>query len=113
MIPYDKLTPEIVASECEAAMRACDEGIAAIVATPTAKRTFDNTFVALESAMDHIARRRGAYAFMAYVSADDALRETAREWDEKLSKYAVAARLPRGPLRRREGVRRDARGGRR
>ena len=89
MIDYDKLTPEIVASECEAAMKACDERIADIVATPTGQRTFDNTFVALESAMDIIGQADGRYAFMAYVSSDDTLRETAREWDEKLSQYAV------------------------
>ncbi|MBI5287710.1 MAG: hypothetical protein HY873_01920, partial [Chloroflexi bacterium] len=89
MIDYDKLTPEIVAAECEAAMKACDEHIAAVVATPAAQRTFENTFVALESAMDIIGQADGRYAFMSYVSTDDALRETAREWDEKLSQYAV------------------------
>jgi len=87
--PYDQLTPEIVARECEAAMRACDEAIAAIVATPDDQRTFANTFVALETAVDHIAQADGNYAFMSYVAEDDALRETAREWDERLSKYAV------------------------
>jgi thimet oligopeptidase len=89
VIPYDKLTPDIVARECKAAMTACDAAIAGIVATPTAQRTFDSTFVALESAMDYIAQADGAYAFISYVSADDELRETAREWDEKLSQYAV------------------------
>jgi thimet oligopeptidase len=89
MIDYDKLTPDIVASECEAAIKACDSAIASIVATPAPDRTFANTFVALESAVDHIAKADGAYAFMSYVSADEALRETAREWDEKLSQYSV------------------------
>jgi thimet oligopeptidase len=89
MIDYNKLTPEIVATECEAAMRACDQEVAAIVATPTVERTFANTFVALESAMDIVQQASGRYAFMAYVASDDALRETAREWDEKLSQYAV------------------------
>ncbi|MEK7692626.1 MAG: M3 family metallopeptidase [Chloroflexota bacterium] len=89
MIEFDKLTPEIVARECEAAMKACDDAITAIVATPAGQRTFANTFVALESAADNIGQASGAYAFMAYVAPDDALRETARAWDEKLSKYAV------------------------
>ena len=89
MIDFDKLTPEIVARECEAAMKACDAAIAAIVAVPAAERTFANTFVALEAAADHIGQASGSYAFMAYVAADDALRETARDWDEKLSKYGV------------------------
>jgi thimet oligopeptidase len=90
MIDFDKLTPEIVTRECEAAIRACDTAIAAIVATPAGERSFANTFVALESAADHVGQASGSYAFMAYVAPDDALRETAREWDEKLSKYAVA-----------------------
>lgn len=89
MIEYGKLTPEVVAAECEAAIRDTDAAVAAIVATPAAERTFANTFVALESAMDIIQMASGRYAFMAYVAFDDALRETAREWDEKLSQYAV------------------------
>jgi Zn-dependent oligopeptidase len=89
MIEFEKLTPAIVAGKCEEAMRACDGAIAAIVATPAGERTFANTFVALESAADIIGQASGAYAFMAYVATDDALRETAREWDERLSKYAV------------------------
>lgn len=89
MYDFDKLTPEIVARECEAAMRACDETVAAVVATPSSGRTFANTFGALEAASDAIAQASGNYAFMAYVAVDDRLRETAREWDEKISKYAV------------------------
>ncbi len=89
MIEFEKLTPDIVAKECVVAMKACDGAIAGIIATPSGERTFANTFVALESAADHIGQVSGTYAFMAYVSSDDALRETAREWDEKLSKYAV------------------------
>ncbi len=89
MITYDKLIPEIVARECEAAIAACDEIVATIVATPAGERTFANTFVALENAAEKVSRADGAYGFMAYVAADDALRETAREWEEKLSKYGV------------------------
>ena len=72
MIDFQKLTPEIVARECAGAMKACDAAIAGIVATRTADRTFANTFVALESAADHIGQASGAYAFMAYVAEDDA-----------------------------------------
>jgi thimet oligopeptidase len=89
MIEYGSLTPERVAAGCEQAMRDCDEAIARIVATPARERTFANTFGALETAADFIGQASGAYAFMAYVAEDDALRETAREWDEKISKYAV------------------------
>jgi thimet oligopeptidase len=89
MIDFEKLTPEIVARECEAAVKACDEALTAIVATPAAQRTFANTFVAMESALDHVQQASGTYAFMTYVSDNDALRESARDWDEKLSKYSV------------------------
>ena len=68
----------------------CDEAIAAIVATPAAERTFANTFVALESAADIVVQAIGrATPSWRTSPTDDALRETAREWDEKLSKYAV------------------------
>jgi thimet oligopeptidase len=89
MIDFSTLTPDDIARACEAAIRACDEGIAAIVATAADARTFDNTLAALEAAGDHIAQAGGQYAFMAYVAADDALRETAREWEQRLDKYGV------------------------
>ena len=89
MIDYQQLTPARIAEACQAAMDACDAAVAAIVATPADRRTFETTFVALESAADIVQQASGTYAFMAYVASDDALRETAREWDEKLSKYAV------------------------
>ena len=89
MIEYGNLTPQKVAEGCEKAMRDCDDAIAAIVAVPEPERTFANTFAALETAADYVGQASGAYAFMAYVALDDDLRETAREWDEKISKYAV------------------------
>jgi thimet oligopeptidase len=89
MINYQQLTPESLARACEDAIDACDAAVAAIVATPAAERTFANTFVALESAVDIVNQASGKYAFMSHVSDDDALRETARDWDERLGKYAV------------------------
>ncbi|HEY8171739.1 MAG TPA: M3 family metallopeptidase, partial [Dehalococcoidia bacterium] len=89
MIDYQALTPAQLAAACEDAMRRCDDEIARIVATPAAKRSFANTFMALEGAADILGQASGTYGFLSYVSADDALRETAREWEEKLSKYAV------------------------
>ena len=89
MIEFETLTPARIEEACADAIRRCDEGIAAIVAVDPSARTFENTFGALESAADIIGQASGAYAFMAYVSADDGVRETARDWDEKLSKYAV------------------------
>ncbi|MEX2246683.1 MAG: M3 family metallopeptidase [Dehalococcoidia bacterium] len=89
MTDYGSMTPEMVVQECEAAMGRCDDAIAAIVRTPDGERTFANTLVAVESAVDHIEQASGTYGFMAYVAADDGLRETARDWDEKIRKYGV------------------------
>src|SRR6478672_1103840 len=89
MIDFEKLTPQIVADQCQRAIDQCDAGVDAIIATPADQRTFANTFVALESATDHVVQALGWYAFMAYVAPDDALRETARDWEQKLEQYAV------------------------
>jgi thimet oligopeptidase len=89
MIDFRSLTPQKIADACQQAMDRCDAAIAVIVATPPADRTFANTFLALEDAADGIMRTSGSYGFMAYVADDDAVRETAREWEEQLSKYAV------------------------
>ena len=98
MIDFARLTPEDIARACDAAMKACDAAIAEIVATPPDARTFENTLGALEAAADHVAQAGGQYAFMAYVAADDALRETAREWEQRLDKYGVELGIPRRPL---------------
>lgn len=89
LVDFGALTPEKLAGACAEAMRVCDERIAALVAVPDEKRTFANTLLALEEAAEPVSQASGQYAFMAYVSADDALRGAAREWDEKLDKYLV------------------------
>ncbi len=89
LVNFGELTAEQLGEACGAAMRGCDASIAAIVAVPDDQRTFANTLVALEEAVEPVSQASGQYAFMAYVSADDALRGAAREWDEKLDKYLV------------------------
>jgi len=88
MIEFHALTPEAVIQASEAAMSRCDELIAQIVAVPAGERTFARTFGTLEEVSDALMRAT-PYQFMAYVAADDTLRETAREWEQKLSTYAV------------------------
>lgn len=88
-IDFAALTPAEVANACESAITRCDEAIAAIVAIPHADRTFENTMVALESALDMVEQASGSYAFMSYVSSDDAIRTVAREWDQNLDRYAI------------------------
>lgn len=89
LVDFGTLTPDQLADACAEAMRVCDERIAALVAVPDSERTFANTLLALEEAVEPVSQASGQYAFMAYVSADDALRGAAREWDEKLDKYMV------------------------
>lgn len=89
MIDFKSLTPDQIAEACAGAMEQCNTAIAAIVAVPGGERTFGNTFGALENASDILGKTSGTYGFMSYVSADDAVRETARDWEEQLSKYAV------------------------
>ena len=89
LVKFESLTPEAIARACKSAMDGCDAVIADVVAVPAGKRTFANTLLPLEEATELVAQASGQHAFMAYVSADDALRAAAREWDEKLDKYMV------------------------
>ena len=90
MIEFETLTPARIEEACADAIAPLRRRRSPQSSrTDAAARTFENTFLALEAAADIIGQASGAYAFMAYVSADDGVRETAREWDEKLSKYAV------------------------
>jgi thimet oligopeptidase len=90
LIDFASVTPGQLAASCQGAMDACDAAVAEIVAVPHGQRTFANTLLALEEATDRLSQASGQYAFMGYVSADEKLREVAREWDEKIDKYAVA-----------------------
>ena len=90
LVDFANLTPAQIAEGCESAMRACDAAIDAIVAIAGSERTFANTLVALEDATDGVGAAQGQLGFMAYVTADEDLRASAREWDEKLDKYGVA-----------------------
>ncbi|WP_322817926.1 M3 family metallopeptidase [Tepidiforma sp.] len=89
LVPWDRLTPEELADACQRAIDACEAGVAEITSLASGVRTYENTMLALEDAVEPVALASGAYAFLAYVSADDGLRQVAREWDERLDKYLV------------------------
>lgn len=88
-IDFEALTPGAVAEACQAAMERCDAAIADIVTGGEGERNFANTMYALETALSHVEEASGAYAFMSYVSSNDEIRTTAREWDQKLDQYMV------------------------
>ncbi len=90
LVDFESLTPEEIAAACQRAMDGCDRIIADVVGNSAGSRTFANSMLPLEEASDLVAAASGQHAFMAYVTADDALRAAAREWDEKLDKYMVA-----------------------
>lgn len=89
LVPWESLTPGELAEACQRAIDACEAGVGEIVALAPGVRTYANTMLALEDAVEPVAFASGAYAFLAYVSADDALRAEARAWDERLDKYLV------------------------
>ena len=89
LVNFESLTPGAIAEACQSAMDGCDAILARVVGI-TGPRTLANTLLPLEEATDLVAGASGQHAFMAYVSADEALRNAAREWDEKLDKYMVA-----------------------
>ncbi|MDX3353285.1 Zn-dependent oligopeptidase [Streptomyces sp. ME01-24h] len=86
---YPNLTPAALAEVCQGAIDACRADLAAIVSIPVEQRSYANTLLALEEAQQPVALARGAWTFMADVAVDEALRESAREWKERLDKYTV------------------------
>ena len=79
LVDFESLTPEEIAAACQRAMDGCDRIIAEVVGISAGTRTFANTMLPLEEASDLVAAASGQHAFMAYVTADDALRAAARE----------------------------------
>lgn len=86
---YTLATPELIRTECEAAMRRCDAMLDAIVAVPDDQRSLANTLLPLDTIDDAINTATGRYGFLTYVSADAAIREVALEYEQKLDTYST------------------------
>ncbi len=86
---YATVTPDELAAACTAAMGRCDAALAAVAAVPAAERDLANTLLALEAAEEEIVAAASGWAFLAHTAPDDALREAARTWEERLGKYQV------------------------
>ena len=71
----------------------CDARIAELLAVPAGQRTFGNTVLAVEEARAAVSEARAAWCFLAAAYPDRALRETAREWGERLDKRKVGIDL--------------------
>ena len=63
--------------------------IDAIASVPDAQRSFDNTVLALDEIGDLIGQTNGRFGFLAQVSADPELRNTAHEEEQRLDIFAA------------------------
>ena len=86
---FSRLTVLIIEEACQRSIELCDKEILQIIAINKASRTFANTIEALESAQDLIGQAAGQYGFMAYVSDNEDIRNTARDWEAKLEQYLL------------------------
>lgn len=72
-----------------AARKVLEEDLAKIVAVKKGNRTFENTLLAYEDAFDKYSQSIGQAGFLAYVSDDEALRDTALALEQEISKYMI------------------------
>lgn len=93
LLDYAHVTAGELAVGCRGALEECDARIAALIAVPGGRRTFQNTVLALEEARAAVKEARAAWGLLAEVSADKALREAAHEWGERLDKRVVGIGL--------------------
>jgi thimet oligopeptidase len=86
---YANVTRENLAEACRAAAGECDARIAALVAVPVGQQTFANTVLAVEEARAALAEAEAAWGVLADASPNDGLRQSAREWGERLGQRKV------------------------
>ncbi|MBQ8033224.1 MAG: Zn-dependent oligopeptidase, partial [Elusimicrobiaceae bacterium] len=63
--------------------------LAALIAIPAEKRTFENTIFGYEKAFDKYGDALGMSGFLSYVSTDQKFRDTARDLQMQISQYMV------------------------
>lgn len=79
-----------IAPTCEAAIEECEEILARLAAVPDGERTFANTMQPLDRVANILGRAGGRYGFLAYVHADESLRATALEYEQRLETYGTS-----------------------
>ena len=82
-------SPEELTTRVEAAFAAADEEIAAIIAIPNYRRTYDNTLGALDDMMARLDEASNLAVFMAYVHPDAAIREAAQGGEQLWSDWSI------------------------
>ena len=66
-----------------------EKDLAALIAIPKEKRTFENTILGYEKAFDKYGDALGMSGFLSYVSTDKKFRDTARDLQMQISQYMV------------------------
>lgn len=85
-----KWTPAEITAGCEGIEKTTDAKLAALVAIPDAKRTFADSFGALDAAFGDFGEQAARHTFMKDIHTDAAVREAAGACEERIGKYAVA-----------------------
>ena len=80
---------EAVTATVEGAMTRADAAVAAIVATPPARRTFDNTICALDDLLSDFDTDSNGSLFMAYVHPDSGVRAAAMAAEERAMNWLI------------------------
>ncbi len=89
LFDYAAVTPDAIREGVDAAIASADRLLDGIVAVPSGERGFANTVAPLDDLSEVIDDANGRYAFLAYVATQQALRDVAHEYEEKLSTYTT------------------------
>jgi len=81
---------EAVPDNIKAAVNKADDAVAAIIAVPDDKRTYDNTLGALDDMNDRLQVDVAMFTFMQFVSTDAKVRDESRAADEFVSNWGSA-----------------------
>lgn len=86
---YTTVTLEAVRTAGDAAVARCEAILDVLVATPSLDRTFANTVLPLDEVRATLSIAGGRYGFLSNVAADEALRNEAREFEQRLDTYGT------------------------
>ncbi len=88
VLHFDYKAEDLVPTEAEA-RKQLEKDLAALVAIPTAERTFDNTIMGYERAFEKYGDALGQSGFLSYVSTDKNFRDAALALQMQMSQYMV------------------------
>jgi len=87
---YASVTPDAVREGVQSAIARSNAIVAAMTAVPAAERTFANTVLPLDEVRAELSIAGGRFGFLSNVAADEALRNEAREAEQRLGTHANA-----------------------